>query len=176
MIYSEGVSGDLPNDPSMPTPRILSVGMHTISGSVGSGDTQDWINLTIPAGMQLVWIILESYDSSDARAFLGVQAGDFFVGGDQTASSYLGYTHFGPSVLGADLLARMGDPNAAFGSQGFDPPLNPGSYTFLIQQFGDETNFQFTLNVIAVPGPATAVLAACSAAACLRRRRALENV
>jgi hypothetical protein len=37
----------------------------------------------------------------------------------------------------------MGDTSIAEGSQGFTPPLDSGAYTFLIQQFGAATTYQF---------------------------------
>src|SRR6185369_13107076 len=68
-------------------------------------------------------------------------------------ASYLGYSHVGTEVtvgspppinlVGADLLPILGDRTLAVGAQGFTPPLPSGDYTFLIQQMGTGTAYQF---------------------------------
>jgi len=90
--------------------------------------------------------VLQSYTSTDAQGFTGVQSGTNFVGSVNSAASYLGYAHFGTgaqngslpatNLVGVDILPIMGDTNLAAGAQGFIPPLLNGTYTFLIQQTG----------------------------------------
>jgi hypothetical protein len=48
----------------------------------------------------------------------------------------------------------------AAGASGFSDPLQAGTYTFLIQQLGATTNYQFDFDVTSVPEPATLGLAA----------------
>jgi hypothetical protein len=164
VLYNESVSGDLSNSQSAPTPLTLSAGTNSIIGSVGTGDTADWVTLTIPAGMQLSSDVLAAYSSTDAQGFTGFQAGSSFVGNPETtASAYLGYAHFGTgasnngaatNLLGHDLLPIMANPLTSPGAQGFTDPLAAGKYTFLIQQLGAATNYQFDFGVTAVPEPA----------------------
>ncbi|HEY1923350.1 MAG TPA: PEP-CTERM sorting domain-containing protein, partial [Tepidisphaeraceae bacterium] len=155
--------------------------VNSVIGTVGATDKQDWIALTIPAGFQLSSDVLESYSSTDAQGFSGVQAGSSFVGSVNNPASYLGYTHFGTgaangslpatNLVGVDLLPLMGDNvNISAGSTGFTPPLPSGTYTFLIQQLGATTSYQFDYGVTSVPEPTTIGLIAGGALLALRRR------
>ena len=47
------------------------------------------------------------------------------------------------NLVGADLLPILGDRSLAVGAEGFTPPLSSGDYTFLIQQMGTGTAYQF---------------------------------
>jgi uncharacterized repeat protein (TIGR01451 family) len=153
VLYNENVSGDLPGNPATPTPLTLVAGTNSIIGNVtGGSDTQDWVTLHVPSGLTLSSLILASYVSNDLQGFIGVQKGTSFVGDSFSASSYLGYAHFGTgatngslpptNLVGDDLLPIMGNTTLAAGSQGFTPPLPSGDYTFLIQQFGLTTAYQ----------------------------------
>ena len=165
-----------------PTPITLSAGVNSVIGTVTGGtDTQDWIALTVPAGFQLSSDVLESYQSTDSQGFTGVQAGSSFVGSVNSTASYLGYSHFGTGatngalpptdLVGVDLLPLMGNNvTISAGSAGFTPPLPSGTYTFLIQQLGAATAYQFDYGVTAVPEPTTAGLLLGGAMLALRRR------
>ena len=49
----------------------------------------------------------------------------------------------------------MADPTLAVGATGFTPPLDSGTYTFLVQQTGSaNTSYRFDYFVTAVPEPA----------------------
>jgi len=104
---------------------------------------------------------------------MGVQAGSSFIGSAFSASSYLGYAHFGTgatnngpatNLVGIDLLPVMGNTALAIGSQGFTPPLGNGTYTFLIQQLGNPTAYEFNFNVVAISEPPTCGLLALGSA------------
>ncbi len=163
--YNEGTSGDLSNSQGAPSGFSLGDGLNSIIGTVGSGDSQDWVGLLVPTGKQLSSLILASYQSSDSQGFIGVQMGTAFIGNPETdASAYLGYAHFGTSasngphsgnLVGQDFLPIMGNTADAPGSHGFTPPLPAGEYVFLIQQLGASTNYEFDFNATAVPEPAT---------------------
>jgi hypothetical protein len=181
VVWDESVSGDLSNNQAAPTAITLSSGINSVIGTVGGTDKQDWIALTIPAGFQLSSDVLENYVSNDAQGFTGVQAGSSFVGSVNTPGSYLGYSHFGTgatngalpptNLIGVDLLPLMGDNvNISAGSAGFTPPLPSGTYTFLIQQLGASTAYQFDYGVTAVPEPTSIGLLVGGAMLALRRR------
>ena len=182
VVWNESVNGDLSNNQAAPTPITLSSGINSVIGTVTGGtDTQDWIALTIPTGFQLNSDVLESYQSTDSQGFTGVQAGSSFVGSVNSAASYLGYSHFGTgatngslpptNLVGVDLLALMGNNvTISPGSHGFTPPLPSGTYTFLIQQLGATTAYQFDYGVTAVPEPTSMGLLTGGAILALRRR------
>jgi hypothetical protein len=166
ILWNESVNGNLSNNQAAPSPFVLAPGTNSIIGTVTGGTKpQDWVALTVPAGDELTSIVLAVYQSTDQQGFTGFQAGSTFVGSAFTAASYEGYSHYGTgatngalpptNLVGQDLLLLMANPALAQGAQGFTPPLGPGSYTFLIQQLGAVTAFQFDYNVARVPEPAT---------------------
>ncbi|HKB05996.1 MAG TPA: hypothetical protein VKD90_27625, partial [Gemmataceae bacterium] len=156
VLYDEAVSGDLSDSQSAPTPLTTALGTNSVLGTVGGATgSQDWLTLHIPTGMQLDSLVLFAYVSADPQGFIGVQQGTTFVGSTFSPESYLGYAHFGTAaanngpptnLVGANILPIMADPSSAPGSQGFDPPLAAGDYTFLIQQLGSNTTYRFDFN------------------------------
>jgi hypothetical protein len=181
-LYNETASGDLSNNQAAPTPLIAATGVNSVIGTVGGTDTQDWLALTIPTGTTLSSITLFSYSSTDAQGFMGVQAGSSFVGNPETTpSAYLGYVHYGTgamngalppaNLVGTDLLPLMGNTSLAAGSQGFTPPLAAGTYTFLIQQLGAPTSYQFDFTLTPVPEPASLGILSAASIFLLARRR-----
>jgi hypothetical protein len=166
VIYSESTSGDLSNNQAEPTPLTLALGTNSVVGTVGTGENQDWVTVHVPAGLTLSSLVLASYVSSDSQGFIGVQKGTSFTGNPETASPYLGYAHFGTgasngsqfkNLVGMDLLPIMGNTSLAAGSQGFTAPLASGDYTFLIQQLGASTSYQFDFVTAAPPLKSIAV-------------------
>jgi len=165
VIWNEAINGNLSASGSSPTAFTLSAGTNSIIGTVTGGTKpDDWVEFTIPSGLQLSQDILDSYTSTDQQGFTGVIAGSSYSGSINTASAYLGYSHFGTgatngslpptNLTGVDLLALMGNNvTISAGSQGFTPPLPSGNYVFLIQQLGAQTNFQFDYVVTSVPEP-----------------------
>jgi hypothetical protein len=165
-IYNEAISGDLSNDPAMPTALTLTLGSNSVIGTVSgfdNGDGQDWVSFTIPTGFVMTSYVNSEYDSTDDQGFTGFQFGPSFSGDQFAAGSYAGYAHYGTdatnpdgtppsSTVGVNLLPRMANPNFAPGATGFTRPLAAGTYTFLIQQ-GDPvpTGYEFDMNVRAVP-------------------------
>jgi hypothetical protein len=161
VLWDESLSGDLSDNQSAPTTFSLASGANAVIGTVGGANSQDWITLTVPAGLQLSSLTLAAYVSTDPQGFAGVQSGTAFVGSPGTASSYLGYAHYGTAadngslptanLVGVDILPIMGNTNAAPDSLGFTPPLGSGSYVFLIQQNGADTSYRFDYGVTPVP-------------------------
>ncbi len=178
--YNESVSGDLSNSQATPTALALTSGVNAVVGTVGTGDTQDWIALTVPAGFVLNSDVLKAYSSTDAQGFTGFQVGSSFVGNPETTpSAYSGYAHFGTgatnptiptNLVNQDLLPLMANPAVAAGASGFTLPLGAGTYTFLIQQLGAPTSYEFDFGVTAVPEPASLGLISLGGLTMLRRK------
>lgn len=178
--YNEGVDGDLSDNPAAPTAWMLEAGANALIGAAGLGTTADFdlIAFTVPAGHQLDSLTLNSFSNSGSyQSFLGMQAGaawttgfDFGVAGE----TLLGWVLFDPGDVGSNLLPEIGVNGAAFVlNGGFTPPLGSGTYTMLLQDTASQFTYGFTLNVSAVPEPATAGLAAIGLlGVCWQRRSA----
>ncbi len=175
VLWNETVQGDLSNDWLAPTIGTLVASedgeniLSGTSGDDGTGVDRDYITVTIPAGAELTAIILQDYFSPDFNMFMGVVAGTTVVNPDDaTDQSVLGYTLFGPSDLGNDLMEELAVPRYPGG--GFIAPVGPGTYTFWIQQTGEPTIYQ--MNFVVVPGPGTVGVAGFMMFSMARRRRA----
>src|SRR5687768_10586300 len=79
ILWDESSDGDLSNNQSAPNTFTLGNGANRVLGTVSGADSQDWITLTVPAGLQLSSVTLASYVSSDGQGFTGVQSGTAFV-------------------------------------------------------------------------------------------------
>ncbi len=183
-VWNESTNGDLSNSQSTPTSLSLTSGLNSVFGSVGPGDQQDWISLTVPSGFGLTSVVLAGYVSADGQGFTGFQVGSSFVGSPFSAASYAGYAHFGTAagngslppanLVGTDLLPLMANNapgGTSPGASGFTQPLGPGTYTFLIQQLGGLTSYQFDYGVTVAPEPSTLLLAALAGGLMLVKRR-----
>jgi len=161
--YDEAVSGDISDDPNNPLALDLAEGTTRLSATTGGGD-QEYVTVVVPDGFQLASIDLESYSPNDV-AFVGVQEGSTFTEPlDNTAdvSELLGYTLFGASAVGTDILDNIGNGSngANFGGQGFEGPLPAGTYTFALQQLGADSDYTLAFNVAeAVVAPNSAPVA-----------------
>ncbi len=153
--YDEDTSGDLSGDRLNPTTLNFNAGINIVTATSIAGDVE-YVTVTVPEGLQLDMITLESYTSTDNLAFIAVQTGTTFTE-DTTGtdvSNLLGYTHFGPGSghVGTNILDDMA---SGFGAMGFTPPLTSGSYTFWIQQTGSATT-TYALNFELSPITTTA--------------------
>lgn len=138
-VYDEAGQGDLSGDRNTPSLFTLTLGQNRLSATSGQGD-REYVTIHVPPGQQLEHLVVASYVSNDATAFVGIQAGTVFtepnINPDPT--HLLGWTHFGPGAnnVGTDILDDIGvGANAA----GFTPPLASGDYTLWLQQAGATT-------------------------------------
>ena len=160
--YDEAVQGDLSGTPASPTAWSIGPGANVLKGSAGTSADYDLVTFTIPVGHQLETLTLDQHVIQGYQSFLGLQAGSAWTAGldwgvDGTA--LLGYDLFGTGDVGTDRLSWISDNGNTIGPQ-FTPPLPSGTYTMLLQDVQTEFSYQFTLNVSAVPEPATMGLAA----------------
>lgn len=167
--FDESSLGDLSNIQGTPTTLSFSPGVNRVIGTVtGVGDSQDWITFNVPLGSQLTSEVLAAYTSTDGQGFTGFHSGTSFTGSTFDPASYHGYSHFGTAaqnnvsppanLVGVDLLPIMADPNQAPGATGFTVPLGAGDYTFLIQQLGANTAYEFDFTITAIPEPSVLAL------------------
>jgi hypothetical protein len=184
--FDESVNGNLSTNQAAPTALALTAGDNFVSGNVNgtAGNSQDWVAITVPTGFDLSSYTLTSYTSADSQGFTGFQIGSSFVGSTLSPLSYAGYAHYGTgatnptipaSVVGTDLLPLMANPAVAAGATGFTDPLGPGTYTFLIQQLGGSTSYEFDFGVTAAATPEPAslgILGVAGMGLLMRRRRA----
>ena len=184
---------DLSGNQAAPTALALTPGANSITGTVGGGDSQDWVAVTIATGFQMNSYVNAAYAGPDAQGFTGFQAGSTFTGNAGLPGSYAGYAHFGTgatnsgvsggaptTTVGIDLLSnpnymsQNSSGGTADGATGYTPPLPAGTYTFLIQQLGSNVSYEFDMSVTAVPEPAAIGLLAAAATLVLPRRRRIR--
>lgn len=171
IMYDESVSGDLSDSQLAPAARVMVSGINRVLGTVGGGNSQDWLRVTIPAGFQMSVLTHVTYVSTDNQGFMGFDDAATFVGNAGLPGSYQGYAHFGNvatngtlpagSTVGANMLNIMANPaayNSGQAPQGVTLPLGPGDYTFLFQQLGAASQYEFAFQATAVPEPTSFVL------------------
>jgi hypothetical protein len=147
----------------------------------------DHFNIVVPAGTQLTGVYLERYANGDDYAFMAIDIGatfpyDFLTGGADT-SLFIGGTLLGPN--GFQFVEPL-PPNPPFPRRNLmfqpddgDPntPLEPGigggfagtqigtftslpanTYSILVQQSADDTEYTLRFEITAVPEPTSAIL------------------
>lgn len=166
--YDEAVSPDLSGNPAAPTPLTFVVGNNQVKGTVRSSspsDVRDYVTFTIPLGHQLGAIRQLTYTNvigggSGNVGFHAINLGatseipdpsggneDFFLGGDHAVT-----------VSSTDnVLLDLADGTPA--GTGFDTPLGPGTYTYLMQQISGAVAYDLQF---VVTGPAAAAAAPAS--------------
>ncbi|MEL7334433.1 MAG: Ig-like domain-containing protein, partial [Cyanobacteria bacterium J06560_2] len=148
--YDEAVDGDISSDPNNPLVLSLTEGTTRLTASTGDGD-QEYVTVTVPEGFELSSLLVEAYTPNDV-AFIGVQEGDVFtqpLDNSADTSEFLGYTLFGTSAVGTDILDNIGNGSngADFGGQGFEGPLPAGTYTFALQQLSPNSDYTLAFNM-----------------------------
>ena len=198
-----------PLNPSLVTPNGL--GQYIFEGRVSgtsaaacptTGNCFDYVTITIPSGMQVTEIILDSYNSTDDRAFVAIQAGNQFTAtvAANRLPGALAYNHFGwrglcattygalrpiPAsannncILGDNVTPVTGQLTDLFdsvlpGSTKLPTSLPPGDYTFWIQQVSGDSDYRF-LVTSSVPGPLPVLGAAAGFGFSRRLRRRVKQ-
>lgn len=162
-LFDEATNGDASNDAASPTHLDLLAGSNFVSGAVTlsndltAGDI-DFFSFTIAEGQMLEGIFLTEYEPANDRGFHAINAGASGIvpSGPNVGetSQYLGSAHL--SFVGAEvnLLEDLGTPLAG---SGFEGPLGPGTYSYIIQQTGPVVS-SYSLDFAVVPEPATGTL------------------
>lgn len=198
-----------PLNPSLVTPNGL--GQYIFEGRVSgtsaaacptTGNCFDYVTITIPSGMQVTEIILDSYNSTDDRAFIAIQAGNQYTAQPDAGRipGALAYHHFGwrglcsttygalrpnPAsnnnncILGDNVTPVTGQFTDLFdsvlpGSTKLPTSLPPGDYTFWIQQVSGDSDYRF-LVTSSVPGPLPVLGAAAGFGFSRRLRRRVKQ-
>ncbi|MBO6514619.1 MAG: hypothetical protein JJ974_11700 [Phycisphaerales bacterium] len=170
-IYDETVDGDLSGDRFAPTMITLDQGMNTVSMDVvlsdQPGGDRDYFTFTLGAGQSIdSMVILESSNplgGSDSAAFVGFGPGSFFDFDPDIFSGpgLDGFVITSPGFVGVEVINDLtGGLNS----------IGPGSYSFWVQQTGqDLTRVSIGLNVI--PSPSAMGVLAMGGLVAMRRRR-----
>jgi len=134
---------DYSNDPLNPTPitwsGVVAPYQGLISNSVGESDSADYLTFTVLPGQKLTGITLTAYNSTDGKAFIGLQPGAQVTASSSNPEPLIGYTHFGSgqadAVVGTNLINKLGGV------------LTEGTYSIWIQQLGAKTDYSFDLQL-----------------------------
>ncbi len=180
VIYDELVDGELSGDNLNPTDLLVfDVGFNTVAGTVvdalGNDPNVDVFTFDILEGTSLDGIFLNSFNSTDNVAFIGIDDTDSFpfnasqLSNNPNQDEFIGGLLFGNDV-GVNLIDDIGN---GFGS-GFTGPLGPGQYTVYLQQLtGATVDYEFGFAVSGVPEPGSGIvlLVAATGIAIRRKRR-----
>lgn len=202
---------DYSDNPLAPTPvSIGSDGTFEFevkqSGSagacVGGQNCKDYVTFTVPAGRVLNGLKLKSYDSTDDRVFVAIQAGTQFTAtpSGATLPGALAYNHAGWRGICAQTYGALrpnpanplnnciqGDnvtPVVGANTNLFKAPsiggsplavgfLPAGDYSVWLQQVSGDSEYTF-VGTTAVPGPLPAAGALAGLAFSRRLRRRLQ--
>lgn len=175
-VWNEAVDGDLSNDPLAPTAVDLVSGSNLLEGTVSAtgGEIRDYLTFTIEPGEQLLGIDLLRYDDGTTGGpgdigFIALHPGTTSaIPSGATIGGFLGGVLLDPADVGSDLLLQLA--GAPLGGTGFSTPLGAGDYTLHLQQTGTEISV-YTLDLLLVPEPSTALLFGLGLAGLTRRGR-----
>jgi hypothetical protein len=172
VVWEESLAGDLAGDPSLPTPLAFSPGNNIVKGRMTASapsDIRDYLTFEIGVGESLAAIRQLFYTDESGnpgnRGFHALMTGTTsFIPAAENIANFLGSAHLDSLAPGADLLEGLG--LAPTGGQGFSAPLGAGTYTYVIQQTGQNVNL-YALDFEVVPEPTTLALAVVASMATL---------
>lgn len=162
LTYEETVSGDLSNNPSAPTSLDFSLGLNSVSGTMGfvGGNTDaDIFTFTVAPGQEITSLNVIAYTPSSSPG-----TGSFFaISAGTSISAAGGQTHLsnkliaGPGEILPDLAATKrftGGFTSSPGASSLTSPIGPGTYTVWFQEAG-KTSVDYKLGFTVVPEPST---------------------
>jgi hypothetical protein len=167
IAWNEAVNGEFSHNGLSPTPVSFVLGANDIFGtdgrSVAGGPVNpDYFTFTVPPGEALAAIrVLPGTTSAGPLndSFIGLQAGKQVTVPTTatTAAGLLGWFHFGPEDIDADILPEMAV--SGLGSSGFNVPLGPGDYAVWVQETGvcSPALCNYALEFVLVPEPASGI-------------------
>jgi hypothetical protein len=148
VVHDEALNGDLSGIYTNPKQLSLAPGINSLLATTVEGDVE-YVRIDLPVNHWLSGLELSSYVSEDLTSFIALQSGEAFTfpvnQAPQNIGNMLGFGHFGPDTT--DLLSLLGGG-----------PLAGPTYTFWIQQTGNETSYQIDFIATRVPEPATWLL------------------
>jgi hypothetical protein len=135
VVWDEGVNGLLSTNPAAPTLIAFSNGSNVVNGSCGnvSAQVRDYITFTVPAGSTLTALNLLVY-SPENTGFAAINSGNTsIIPSNPTIGFWMAGIHVDPSFIGTDLFDAMRDASVTTEALSASQ-LDPGDYTFIIQQ------------------------------------------
>lgn len=207
LVLSQAMPGQAitySNDPLDPTeldglPTISIVGSVNNVGTVvgGVSPTSQYVTFNVPSGYRFASLVLEQYDSTDPRGFIGLMAGNQWttapVFSPNGLPNAIAYNHFGAqglcalnyvTIVPSGTQNCVSDPagqsdllKTTMGA-GLSGPLLAGDYTLWIQQTRTPVvSYAFKATFAPVPGPAPflGVGAGLAFSRRLRQRRSLAT-
>ena len=178
--WDESVDGDLSTNPAAPTAVSFVPGSNIVSGTVTSSgapaDTRDYLTFSVPANHGLYKLRLLQWDDVPGggdgnTGFNAFNSGaTSFIPSAGTIASFLGANHVDASYEGGDMLPDVAA--APFGGSGFTIPLGQGTYTYLVQQTGQQIDaYSLDFVIRQIPEPTTLMLSCLGLAGLGWRRR-----
>lgn len=162
-VYNDSVT-DLSNDWTNPTFLSFTTGSNVVMGSTGATD-RDYFSFNVPAGNRILGInvLAGTMGGGTGVGFLAIGSGTSFLNPTTSnatlAASLLGYTLYGASDVGANILPRLAVSNTSTPpAQGFTS-LGSGNFSIWIQE-GAQGTFPYAFDIVlATPEPAALPLA-----------------
>ena len=139
VVHDEAVHGDLSSLAASPTALAFALGGNTVKGTVRNSNNvtgdRDFLTFTVPAGNVLTALNLLAY-SPAFLSFCAFNAGaTSFVPSIATDASFLAGIHITGAMVGTNLMPQF-VVNVVTTNALAAPQLNPGTYSFIIQQTG----------------------------------------
>ncbi len=139
IAWDESINGSFSNIDSSPTSLNLLPGVNRVIGTIGNGTGVDYLKFSVTGFEKIQSIYLNSYISTDAVSWTGLQAGPSWSAGYDT-TQMIAQQHFGTSNLNSNIL-NVSPTNS----------LSNGTFTMRVQQLGGATSYQIDLTLVPEP-------------------------